>query len=148
MCIYSYMFKLESSSKYSPFDAYTYQDIFCTVQNSFWTCWFWCHLVLLPFFVLLLPHQQKVSPWGVFHLGKHKKVARGGIWWIGRAGHRDHDIFWVKNCWTLSTVWVGALVHHHEMGKHIERVFQKNLLKQNTASHNNASWYTDTHGFV
>ena len=25
--------------------------------------------------------------------------------------------------------------------------FQKNLLKPNTASHNNASWYTDTNGF-
>ena len=34
------------------------------------------------------------------------------------------------------------------MGKHIESVFQKNLLKQNTASHNNASWYTDTYGFL
>ena len=34
------------------------------------------------------------------------------------------------------------------MGKHIERVFKKNSLKPNTASHNNARWYTDTDGFL
>ena len=34
------------------------------------------------------------------------------------------------------------------MGKHIERVFKKNSQKPNTASHNNASWYTDTVGFL
>ena len=28
------------------------------------------------------------------------------------------------------------------------RVFKKNSLKQNTASHNNASWCTDTDGFL
>ena len=35
------------------------------------------------------------------------------------------------------------------MGKCIERVFQKKgSLKPNTASHNNASWYTDTDGLL
>ena len=34
------------------------------------------------------------------------------------------------------------------MGKHIERVFKNNSMKLNTASHNNASWYTDTDGFL
>ena len=29
---------------------YTYRDIFSTAQSSFWTCRFWCFLVLLPFF--------------------------------------------------------------------------------------------------
>ena len=33
------------------------------------------------------------------------------------------------------------------MGKCIERVFKTNSLKLNAASHNNASWYTDTDGF-
>ena len=44
-------------------------------------------------------------------------------------------------------VWADALLNH-EIGKHVERVFQKNLLKPNAASHNNASWYTDTDGFL
>ena len=34
------------------------------------------------------------------------------------------------------------------MGKHVEIVFQKKLLKPNAASHNNPSWYTDTDGFL
>ena len=35
---------------------YTYWDIFSISQNSFWTCWFWCFLVLLQFFVSPFPH--------------------------------------------------------------------------------------------
>ena len=34
------------------------------------------------------------------------------------------------------------------MGKCVERVFKKKLMKPNAASHNNASWYTDTDGFL
>ena len=34
------------------------------------------------------------------------------------------------------------------MGKCVERVFKKNSLKPNTASHNSASWCTDTDGFL
>ena len=34
------------------------------------------------------------------------------------------------------------------MGKCIERVFKKNLLKLNAASHNTTNWYTDTDGFL
>ena len=33
------------------------------------------------------------------------------------------------------------------MGKRVERV-KNRLLKPNTASHNNASWYSDTDGFL
>ena len=36
---------------------YTYRDIFSTAQHSFWTHWFWCLLVFLPFFVSPFPHQ-------------------------------------------------------------------------------------------
>ena len=32
------------------------------------------------------------------------------------------------------------------MGKYVEKVFKKNSVKLNTASHNNASCYTDTNG--
>ena len=35
-----------------------------------------------------------------------------------------------------------------EVGKCAERVFKTNSLKLNAASHNNASWYTDTDGFL
>ena len=70
LCIYSYMLKLQSPSEYFPFDAIHLGDFFfCNAQNSFWIHRFWCLLVLLPFFVSLLPHQQNISLWGFFHLG-------------------------------------------------------------------------------
>ena len=34
------------------------------------------------------------------------------------------------------------------MGECVERVFKKNSPKPNAASYNNASWYTDTDGFL
>ena len=34
------------------------------------------------------------------------------------------------------------------MGKCIERVFKTNSLKPSAPSYNNASWYTDTDGFL
>ena len=34
------------------------------------------------------------------------------------------------------------------MGKCVERVLKKNSVKPNAASHNNASWYTDTDGLL
>ena len=54
----------------------------------------------------------------------------------------------VKNFWTLSVVWAGALVNHPSwMGRCIEKLFKiKNSLKQNAASH--ISWYSDTDGFL
>ena len=67
MCIYSYMFKLQSPSKYSPLDAtHLLRPFFHS--PSFWTRWFWCLKVLLPFIVSYLPHQQNVSLWGLFFI--------------------------------------------------------------------------------
>ena len=89
----------------------------------------------------------KHFPWMNFSLGKQKESRSGWDRWIGRVGHGGHTIL-VKNCWTLSTVWAGTFINHHEIGKHVERVFKKNSLKLNAASHNNASWCTDTDGFL
>ena len=43
---------------------------------------------------------------------------------------------------------VHSYITHHEMGKRVERLFKKNSLKPNTASHNSTSGYTDTDGFL
>ena len=40
------------------------------------------------------------------------------------------------------------VITHCEVGKSVERTFNKNPLKPNTASHNSASWYADTDGFL
>ena len=89
---------------------YTYWDIFSTAQNSFWTRWFWCLLVLLRFLVLPLPHQQNVSLWGSFSLGKQRSFgARSGEYGEWGMGFMP---FLVKKCLTLSVVWAGALINH------------------------------------
>ena len=90
MCIYSYISKLQSSSECFPFEAIHISIFFSTAHNSFWTGWFWCLLVLLPFFVSSFPHQN------IFHPGKQKKKSRGEIGCIGRVGHGGHAILGQK----------------------------------------------------
>ena len=68
---------------------------------------------------------------------------------MGRVGHGGHAIFAQKLLSTQGVVgrcagkslimkWANALKESKK----------KNSLKQNAASHNNASWYTDTDGFL
>ena len=128
---------------------YIYWDVFSTAQDSFWTRWFWCLLVLLLFFVSPLPHGQNGSLCELFSSGKQRKVARGKTRWIGRLGHRRSWHFWSKTAeHSARCGQVHSCITHHEMVKCVERVFKNNSLKPNAASHNNASWYTDTDGFL
>ena len=105
------MFKLQSSLKFSPFNAVYLLRLFFHYSKWFWTHQFWWLLVILPFFVSPLLHWQNVSLWGLFSSGKKKKVAQNEIRWIRRVGHRVL-LFCVKNCLTLSTVWAGMLINH------------------------------------
>ena len=58
------------------------------------------------------------------------------------------------NFWSQSeehSGWCGHVhyqIIHHEMDKHTERDFKEHSLKPNAGSHNNASWCTDTDGFL
>ena len=72
---------------------YTYWDIFCTAQNSFWTRQFWRLLELLPFFVSPLPHQQNFSLWGYFSFGETKKMLFGE-----RSGEMEERDMGVMTC--------------------------------------------------
>ena len=89
MYIYLYIFKLQSPSKYSPFDG----DAFSTAQNNFSICQFWFLLVFLPFFVSHLPHRQNVSLWETFSSREPKKITMNEVEWIGKVGHGGHGIF-------------------------------------------------------
>ena len=59
-------------------------------------------------------------------------------------------LFWSKTAeHSAQRGQVHSKITHREMGKRVERVFKKNSLEPNgTASHNNASWYTDMGGFL
>ena len=128
---------------------HTYWDIFSTAQNSFSDCRFWCLLVLLPFFVSPLPHQQNISPWGLFFSqGNKNKVTQGEVRWIGRVGHRGHAAFGQK---LLNTqCGVGRCARKSPTMKWANRVkvFKKHSLQPYAASHNNAIWYADTDRFL
>ena len=73
LCVYSYIFKLQSPSNTLHLMQYTCWDIFSTAQNSFWAHQFWCLLVLLPFFDSPVPHRQNVSLWGLSSFRETKK---------------------------------------------------------------------------
>ena len=93
LCIYSYMFKPQSPSKNSPFVLIHLLRFFPLLKTVFWTCQLWCLLVLLLFFVLPLPHGQKVSLWGLFSSEEiKKKVTWGETEWIGSVQHRGHAV--------------------------------------------------------
>ena len=87
-----------------------WRDIFSAPQSSFWTHWFWCILVLLPFFCFTSSRQQNIALWGLFSSRKTKKVVRGETGWIERVGHRGHAIF--SKIAELSTVWAGVHQKH------------------------------------
>ena len=87
------MFKLDSPSKYSLFDAIHISKLFSSVQNSFWTHQFWCLLVLLPFFGFICSTWAKCFPLWTFFIWGYKKVTRGETGWIGRVRHEDQGIF-------------------------------------------------------
>ena len=143
------MFKLQSLSKYSPFDVIHLLRCFSIAQNSFWTCQFWCLSVLLPFLSSHLFHVDKTfSSEDFFHPWKQQKVTWGETAWIGRVGHRGSAVFGQKLLNIQHSV--GRCAHKSLIMKWetLKESSKKNSLKPNEASHNNTSWYTDTDGFL
>ena len=131
------MFKLQSLQSTLHLMQYTYWDSFSTAQNSFWTCRFWCLLSVSA-------HWQNISFWGRFSSRQIRKVAWSEVGWIGRAGDGDL-VIWSKTAEKSAQCWqMCSQITHHEMSQWVGRVFKKNSPKLNAASHNNASWYTDT----
>ena len=113
LCIYSYTFKLQSLSKHSPFDTIHLSRHFFYCSKQFLSL-----LILMPFsasliFCFISSTLAKRFSLGLFSSGEtHKNILLGvrfgeyGGWGMGVMP------FLVKNCWTLSIVWAGALVNH------------------------------------
>ena len=97
LCIYSYMFKLQSPSRSSPFPPMHLSRGFSPAQNSFWTRWFWCLLVLLPCFCFTSSTLTEHFPLRTFSSGQknqNKKHCLGQDW-VNREGG-DLAVFGLK----------------------------------------------------
>ena len=143
------MFKLQTPSKYSPFGAIYLLRYFLHCSK-----WFLHLLILMPFiasaiFCSLLPHRQNISLWGLFSSGGNKNtLLRARLVEWRRWGTGVMPIL-VKTCRTLSMLWADALISHLSWnGQTSWKGIPKNSLKPNSASYNNASWYTDTDRFL
>ena len=127
---------------------YNYWDFFSTAQNNFLSCQFWCLLVLLSFcFTSSTPAKHSLrGPFSSEETNKQKsRLGRDQVNREGGAHGSCH--FWSKTT-EHSVVWTGALVNHPPWnGQTRWKGLQINSLKPNSASHNNASWYSDTDGF-
>ena len=124
LCIYSYMFKLQSSSKHSFFDAIQLSRHFSTAQNSFLNLSILMSFSAFAVFLFHLFHISGTFPFeNFFHPGKQKEVfrVRSGEYRIWGTGAMS---FWVKNCWTLSGVWAGALINHPSWNEQMPWVFK------------------------
>ena len=97
LCIYSYMFKFQSPSKYSPCDAIHLWWLFSTAENSFWPHQCWCLLVFSAVFCLTSSMLAKHFPLSTFFKFWETKIT-GSEWdQVNReVGHRDHAIFGQK----------------------------------------------------
>ena len=143
------MFKLQLPSKYSHFDAIYLPRCFfhCSIQ-------FLNLSILTPFSASAIlcftsSTSAKHFPLRSFLIqGNKKKVIWGEIRWIGRVGHRGHDIFGQTLLNTQHSVGRGARKSPIMKWANTLSLQKKNSLKPNTTSHNNISWHTDTDGFL
>ena len=132
LCIYSYIFKLKSPSKYSPFDAIHLSR--------------WFFLILKTVFELF--HISKTFPFEDHFFSRKQKSCSGEIWGIKRVRRRGRAVFCQK---LLNTQWgVGRCARKSPIMKWARALKESPKpisLKLNTASHN-ASWSADTDEFL
>ena len=88
---------------------YTYWDVFSTTQNRFWTPWFLCLLVFLPFFCFTFITWKNISRWRLFSSEETKKVTQGETRWIEKVGYGIHAIFSQKLLNTESSEQCGQV---------------------------------------
>ena len=65
---------------------HTYQDVFCTAQNSFWTCRFGCLIMLLSLFCFTSSTLAKCFPLRTVFIPRNKKTICPGQDRVSREG--------------------------------------------------------------
>ena len=134
------MFKLQSPSKLSPFDAiYLSRHLFPLLKTVFKLIDFDVLSASAIFCFTSSTSAQCFPLRTFFHMGKHKRMLLGVRSGAQAGWGRGSRHFWSKTAeHSVQYGQVCSKITHHEMGKRTERVFQKNSLKPNAASHNNA----------
>ena len=129
---------------------YPYRDFFPLYQTVFELVDFDAFQCFCLFCLFVSPRLQwqNICLWGVFSSGETKK--KRCLEWdqVNREGGRQGQAVFgqkllntqhgVGTCKSPIMKWANAL----------KESLKKNSLKLNTASHNNASWFTDTDGFL
>ena len=128
-CIYSYLFKFQSPSKYFPFDELHPPRCFYPCSKQFLNSSILTPFSVLSFFVspLLHLHIGKMFPFEDFFFIRDKKVARGETGWIGRLGQGGHAIFYQKLPSTQSGV--GRWAHESPIRKWAHEVKESSKKK-------------------
>ena len=115
------MFKLQSPSKCSPFDAIHLSRLFyhCSKQFLKASVWMPCSASAVFLFHLFLfgntfPFED------FFHLGKQNKVCWGEIGWVGRVERGVTPFWWNTAEHSAQCGQVCSQITHHEMGKCVE----------------------------
>ena len=141
------MFKLQAPSKCSPCDAIHLSRCFFhgskqVLNSSIWMP-FWASAI----FCFTSSTLAKCFLLRTFSSQETKKVTRGETGWTGRVEGGGHAIFGQKLLNTQQGV--GRCACKSPIMKWANASsLQKNSLKLNAASHNNARWATDTDGFL
>ena len=108
----------------------TYQHIFSTAQNSFWTRRLLCLLVLLPFFVSPLPHQQNISLWGL--LSSRETNKQKSLWWdqVNEGVGLGIIPFLVKSSWILHTSCMADYIMQKKISANLNMTQKLSKVKQ------------------
>ena len=148
------MFKLQSPSQDSPFDAIHLLRYFFHCSKLFLNSLILMSFSVLAIFLFYLFHMGKMFPFEDFFMagGGGRGINRSHSGWRGRVGYGGHAVFSQKlqntqrgvgRCTCKSPIMKWA-----NMLKESSKKIQINLLKPNAASHNTTSWYTDTDEFL
>ena len=126
-CTYQDIFSTAQKFFSVDFDAFNASAVFCFTSSTSAQCF--------PVRTLLIQGNKNKSPLGQNLVNREGGAQGSCCFWSKTAEHSARCGRYAHKSPIMK--WANAL-----------RVFNKNLLKPNAASHNNVSWYMDTDGFL
>ena len=130
---------------------YTYWDIFSHGSKQFLNSSILKHFSDSAIVCCTSSTSAKHFPLRTFFILGNKQTKKALRAKLGEQGgwRTEVMLFLFQNFWTFSVVWAGVLVNHPSWNELMHwKSLQKNSLKPMSGSHNSASWYSDTDGFL